>query len=109
MLISRLKEAGLRAQHTAVKELLTDKHKLYHLAFAENNVDHKWDTPIFSDVSTFSAANDRQTSGKALQLSVNVSLHTQWSCVCCSMLGLEYSIVQKATWMSFSISTFCKT
>ena len=53
----RLKEAGLRAQH-AVKELLTDEHKLYHLAFAESNVEHKWDRVIFSDESTFSSAND---------------------------------------------------
>ena len=29
MLISRLKEAGLRARHAAVKEILTDEHKLY--------------------------------------------------------------------------------
>jgi hypothetical protein len=28
MLISRLKEAGLRVHHAAVKELLTDEHKL---------------------------------------------------------------------------------
>jgi transposase-like protein len=28
-LISRIKEAGLRARHAAVKEVLTDKHKLY--------------------------------------------------------------------------------
>jgi len=28
-LISRLKEAGLRARHAAVKEILTDEHKLY--------------------------------------------------------------------------------
>jgi len=38
MVISRLKEAGLRAQHTAVKEILTDEHNLYCLAFAESNV-----------------------------------------------------------------------
>jgi hypothetical protein len=45
-LISRLKGAGLRAWHAAVKELLTDKHKLYHLSFAESDVDHKWDSHI---------------------------------------------------------------
>jgi len=38
MVISRLKEAGLRAQHIAVKEILTDEHNLYCLAFAERNV-----------------------------------------------------------------------
>jgi len=38
-IISRLRAAGLRARHAAVKELLTDEHKLYRLAFAESNVD----------------------------------------------------------------------
>ena len=37
-IISRLKEAGLKARHAAVKELLTDEHKLYRLAIAES----KW-------------------------------------------------------------------
>jgi len=37
MIISRLRAPGLRAQHAAVKELLTDEHKLYCLAFAESN------------------------------------------------------------------------
>jgi transposase len=46
--ISRLKEAGLRVRHAAVKELLTDEHKLYRLAFAESNVDRKWDRVIYS-------------------------------------------------------------
>jgi len=57
-IISRLRAAGLRAQDAAVKELLTDEHKLYHLASAENNVDRKWDRVIFSDESTFTSAND---------------------------------------------------
>jgi hypothetical protein len=56
--ISRLKKAGLRARHAVVKELLTDEHKLYCLAFAESNVDCKWDRVIFTDESTFSSAND---------------------------------------------------
>jgi hypothetical protein len=59
-LISRLKEAGLRTRHAAVKELFTDEHKLYHLAFAERNVDRKWDRVIFSDESTFRSTNDGQ-------------------------------------------------
>jgi len=42
-LISRLKEAGLRPRHAAVKKLFTDEHKPYRLAFAEGNVDRKWD------------------------------------------------------------------
>jgi len=41
-----------------VKEILTDDHKLYLLAFAESNVDRKWDRVIFSEESTFSSAND---------------------------------------------------
>ena len=41
-----------------VKELLTDEHKLYHLAYADSNVYRKWDRVIFSDESTFSSAND---------------------------------------------------
>jgi len=45
-LISRLKEACLRAQHAALKKLLTDEYKLYRLAFAENYVDSKWDRVI---------------------------------------------------------------
>jgi transposase-like protein len=45
-IISRLRAAGLRARHAAVKELLTDEHKLYRLAFAESNVDRKWDSHI---------------------------------------------------------------
>jgi len=57
-IISRLKVAGLRAMHGAVKEVLTDEHQLYHFALAESNVDRKWDRVIFTDESTFSSAND---------------------------------------------------
>jgi len=56
--ISRLRAAGLRAWHAALKELLTDEHKLYRLAFAESNVDRKCDRAIFTDESTFTSAND---------------------------------------------------
>ena len=59
MVISRLKEAGLKAQHAAVKVLLTDKHKLYGSAFAESNVDCQWDRVTFSDISTYNSANDK--------------------------------------------------
>jgi hypothetical protein len=58
-LYRHLKEAGLRARHAAVEELLTDVRKLYRSAFAESNVDRKWDRVVFSDESTFSSANDR--------------------------------------------------
>jgi len=40
-IISRIIAAGLRAWHAVVKELLTDEHKIYRLAFAESNVDRK--------------------------------------------------------------------
>ena len=42
-----------------MKEILADEHKLYRLAFAESNVDRKWDGVIFSYESTFSSADDR--------------------------------------------------
>jgi hypothetical protein len=58
VIILRLKTAGLSAWYAAVKELLTDKHKLYRFAFAESSVDCKWDRVIFTDESTFSSAND---------------------------------------------------
>jgi len=45
-IISRLTAAGLRAEHAALQELLTDEHKLYCLAFAESNVNCKWDSHI---------------------------------------------------------------
>jgi len=57
-IISRLMAAVIRARHAAVKELLTDEHELYRLAFAESNVNHKWDRVIFTDESTFTSAND---------------------------------------------------
>ena len=37
-IISRLRAAGLRAQHAVVKELLTDVYKPHCLAFAESNI-----------------------------------------------------------------------
>ena len=40
-----------------VKELLTNKHKLYRIAFPDSSVDRQWDTVISSDESTFSSAN----------------------------------------------------
>jgi hypothetical protein len=56
--ISRLKPAGLIAQHAAVKAVLTYEHQLYCLTFAESSVDHQWDRVTFSDESIFSSAND---------------------------------------------------
>jgi hypothetical protein len=91
--ISRLKEAGLRARHAAVKAALTDEHQLYRLAFAESSVDRQWDRVMFSDESTFSSANDRpvlvyRSRGERYNFSVFIDLHTQLFCVC-SLLGLD--------------------
>ena len=102
-IISRLSAAGLRARHAAVKELLTDDHKLYRLAFAESNVDRKWDRVIFTDESTFTSAND----GLVLVYRPQESITTHSIClpanvvvVClCTvaagspMKGLEFSII----------------
>jgi hypothetical protein len=33
-------EAGLRSKRAAVKEKLSEEHRLYRLEFAEDNVDH---------------------------------------------------------------------
>ena len=57
-IMSRLKAAGFRARHAALKEFLTDEHQLYHFAFPESNVERKWDRVIFTDESTFSSAID---------------------------------------------------
>jgi len=45
-----------------MKDLLTDEHKLYRLAFADSNVDCKWDRFIFIDESTFTSANEGPVS-----------------------------------------------
>jgi hypothetical protein len=39
--IWRPKETGLRARHAVVKDVLTNEHELYCLAFAEINVAHQ--------------------------------------------------------------------
>jgi hypothetical protein len=44
--ISKLKEAGLRARHAAVKSVLSDEHKLYCLAFVESSVDRQLERVI---------------------------------------------------------------
>jgi hypothetical protein len=53
-------EAGLLSRSAAVKEKLSEVHRLYRLTFAENNVDRDWENVIFSDKSVFSSANDGQ-------------------------------------------------
>ena len=67
-----------------MKEIGTDEHKPYRLAFAESNVGRKWERVIFADESTFSSANDGpilvyRPRGERYNshLSVYVYLHTQ--------------------------------
>jgi hypothetical protein len=55
---NRMREAGLRSRSAAVKEKLSEEHRLYRLAFAEDNVDRDWGNVIFSDESMFSSANE---------------------------------------------------
>jgi len=52
----------VKARLAATKELLTDEHKLCRLAFAESNVDRKWDRVIFTDKSKFTSENDGPVS-----------------------------------------------
>jgi hypothetical protein len=102
-ILSRLKTAGLRARHAAVKELLKDEHKLYRFAFAESNVDRKWDRVIFTGESTFSSANDGPVLVYRAQESVTTRSMSTCKrsgrvCVCAvgagsPMKGLEFSIV----------------
>jgi hypothetical protein len=51
-------EAGLRSRSVAVKEKLSEEHRLYWLAFAKDNVNCDWENVIFSDESVLSSAND---------------------------------------------------
>ena len=101
-IISRLRAAGLRARHATLKELITDEHKLYCLAFAESNVDCKWDRVIFTDESTFTSAKDGPVLFTDLRDSVttrSICLPTDAVVVCLltvgagsPMKGLEFSI-----------------
>jgi hypothetical protein len=47
-------EAALRSRNAAVKEKLSEEHRLYRLAFAESNVDRNWGDTIFFDESVLS-------------------------------------------------------
>lgn len=55
---NRLRDAGLRSHRAAVKDRLSEDHRLYRLAFAEENLHRDWGNVIFSDESVFSSAND---------------------------------------------------
>ena len=91
-IISRLGAQCLGARHATLKELLTEEHKLFRLAFAEINEVHKWDRVIFTDESIFTSAKDRPVLVYILHGQrynpQYVYLQTQWSCVC-PLLGLD--------------------
>lgn len=53
----RLRAAGLRSFRAAVKERLTEEHKVDRLAFAEVNIDRQWDSVVFTDEKIFSTGN----------------------------------------------------
>jgi transposase-like protein len=55
---NHMTEAGLRSGSAAVKEKLSEEHRLYRLALAEDNMHRDWGNVIFSDESVFSSAND---------------------------------------------------
>ena len=54
--IRRLRTAERFPRVAAVKEFITDDHRLFRLAFAEENVDRDWNKIIFSDEVTFSSS-----------------------------------------------------
>lgn len=55
--LRRLKDEQLFARIAAKKELLKDEHKLFRLAFSEENTNRNWNRVIFSDEVTFSSTN----------------------------------------------------
>ncbi|PSN38921.1 hypothetical protein C0J52_11866 [Blattella germanica] len=55
--LRRLKDEKLFARIAANKELLKDEHKLFRLAFSEENTNRNWNRLIFSDDVTFSSTN----------------------------------------------------
>ncbi|PSN52206.1 hypothetical protein C0J52_12762 [Blattella germanica] len=55
--IRRLKDKQLFAHIVAKKELLKYEHKLFRLAFSEENTNRNWSRVIFSDEVTFSSTN----------------------------------------------------
>jgi hypothetical protein len=50
MVILRLKEVDLRIEHDAMKDMITDKLKLYLLTFADINVDHQWKSYFLTNI-----------------------------------------------------------
>lgn len=54
----RLREVGLFARRAAVKEKLTEDHRIDRMAFADSHLQEDWNNVIFSDEKTFSSCND---------------------------------------------------
>lgn len=54
----RLREVGLIARRAAIKEVLTDAHRVDRMAFAAAHLDHDWARVVFSDEKVFSSANE---------------------------------------------------
>ena len=57
----RLQQVGLRERHAAVKDLLTDKHKLYSVTFADSTEGRQWYKVIFCDEYVFILTNENPT------------------------------------------------
>lgn len=54
----RLREAGLYARRSAVKQELSEENIIYRLAFAELHLSASWENVIFTDEKVFSTSND---------------------------------------------------
>jgi hypothetical protein len=97
-------EAGLRSRSAAVKEKQSEEHRLYGLAFSEDNVDRDWENVTFSDESVFFSADDRpvrvyrpqgtrysaeyvKVSARSSRVSVAV-----WGCISLRGIGLLHRI-----------------
>lgn len=54
----RLRDAGLHARRSAVKQELSEDNIVYRLAFAELHLRASWENVIFTDEKVFSTSND---------------------------------------------------
>lgn len=54
----RLKDAGLHCRRAAIKQVLSDHHKIDRMAFAAEYMDFDWSRVIFSDEKVFSSCSD---------------------------------------------------
>jgi hypothetical protein len=75
---NRMTEAGLRSRRAVVNEKLPEEHRLYRLAFTEDNVDNDWENVIFSDESVFSSEKDGPVRVYRPQ-GTPVTMHNTWN------------------------------